>query len=89
MTLLFLCTVAEQILAYCTNSPRVYFWNCVTGCSWSDIPATAHPFPVTTVQWSSDGSQLILAGKDSFCTCSLSIDDINYGSESSAMTFDE
>jgi hypothetical protein len=62
------------ILALCCASARVYFWSSKTGVSWSDIPSNLAPFSITSLQWNDDGSQLILAGREVFCTCAVNVD---------------
>ena len=68
------------VLAYCCNTPRVYFWT-PTGPSWSDVPATSTPdgtmapANVTGIKWSPDGKKLVLMSRDQFRTCDVSFDE--------------
>ena len=68
------------VLAYCCNTPRVYFWT-ASGPSWSDLPAlstpdgTMAPGNVSGIKWSPDGKKLVLMSKDQFRTCDVSFEE--------------
>lgn len=121
----------DAVLAFCCNTPRVYFWT-INGSSWADVPpiiattaastlpvpppasgfsktsSTARSskntstksslhrpsapliptttttssseenifidLPISSLKWSADGKQLLLIGKDRFCSCDVSFD---------------
>ena len=68
----------EAILAYCTGSPRLYFWSNERGSGILELTSLAEPetlptsasvsvstadFRVTGLQWRGDGAQLLVTGR--------------------------
>ena len=79
--------LSKPLLAFCAGSPRVYFWcpsaleeqspsekvqsdSIESSTFWADLPRGIS-FPVLNLKWSSDGSKLVLCGRDNFCVCEV------------------
>lgn len=92
--------LVQMTLAFCTGTPRVYFWSqsdseigvdgaddeaCI-GCSfWIDLPA-GNTFAVTNLKWNSDGTKLCLLGRDRFCTCDIDFSSLRSQAQSRPST---
>lgn len=75
------------LLAFCSGSPRVYFWcpspleepSAIGTVENDSIESSTfwadlpreNSFPVLNIKWSSDGLKLILCGRDNFCVCEV------------------
>lgn len=56
-------SLVPPVLAFCTGSRRLYFWNPTTGISWADLPPPVlkekeESLAITYLQWSVTGSFL-------------------------------
>ena len=77
------------LLAICTGTSRIYFYapTASNPLFWADapvpppvvltgqlLPTNSSPIPISSLQWSPDGSLLLLQSRESFLTCSVSWD---------------
>lgn len=53
----------SEYLVFCTGSPRVFFWS-KEGASVCDIPFESKNFAVNKIDWSKDGTTLLLFDKN-------------------------
>ena len=68
---------AISVLAFCCGAPRVYFWSPESGPTWADLPLnpdTGSSIVANSVQWSADGSRLLVQGSEGLCTAAVFID---------------
>eukprot|EP00911_Craspedida_sp_UC1_P002576 UC1_evm2s1909 len=72
----------ENKLALSTGGAQIFFWS-KDGSSCVKVPTEA-PFSCTTLQWSPDGSSLILRDRDSFCVASAVVSAPDLISETAA-----
>ena len=63
------------LLAYVCNSSRVYFWSPERGPYMSDLPSQHAQLAVLSLTWSTDGSKLLLQGRESLCLLTLSLEE--------------
>lgn len=76
---------AQTVLAFCTGTSKVYFWrpsvlssdggevtSIDVNSSGSSKDQTPIKIGITSIQWSSDGTHILLKGKEAYVACQYS-----------------